>query len=187
MNFNKMETKEKNTSTAEAPIRARATTQNILGTESRRSRVQPKWARHYQDLTGLRDQILQKRETLAQDANVDSDNRQLGEHMADGATDSYDRDWALSMLSSEQSVLYEIEQALDRISRGTYGICELTGQPIEADRLRAVPWTRFCAAAQKELETNGMVGRTHLAAIGDYYGNQDVQETSDEEEKEPVS
>jgi DnaK suppressor protein len=39
--------------------------------------------------------------------------------------------------------LLEIEQALARLDRGTYGICEETEQPIEAERLLAIPWTRL--------------------------------------------
>ena len=39
--------------------------------------------------------------------------------------------------------LYEIEQALARIENGTYGICDETEEPIEPERLRAIPWTRL--------------------------------------------
>ena len=51
-------------------------------------------------------------------------------HMADSGTDNFDRDFALSLLSSDQDAIYEIEEALKRIERKTYGICELTGKPI---------------------------------------------------------
>jgi RNA polymerase-binding transcription factor DksA len=82
--------------------------------------------------------------------------------MADAATDHYDRDWALSMLSSEQNSIYQIEQAIERIRDGTYGICELTGKPIQQERLRAIPWTRFSAEAERELEKAGARKRTQL-------------------------
>lgn len=39
--------------------------------------------------------------------------------------------------------LLEIESALGRIERGTYGVCEETDEPIEIERLRALPWTRL--------------------------------------------
>ncbi|MFN7141747.1 MAG: TraR/DksA family transcriptional regulator, partial [Limisphaerales bacterium] len=55
------------------------------------------------------------------------------------------------------------EEALHRIQKGTYGICELTGKPIESARLKAVPWTRFSLQAQHELETRGAVNRTRLS------------------------
>jgi RNA polymerase-binding transcription factor DksA len=82
--------------------------------------------------------------------------------MADVGTNSYDRDLALSMISTEQNALYEIEQALNRMTTGTYGICELTGKPIPPERLNAIPWTRFSAPAESELEKRGELERTKL-------------------------
>jgi RNA polymerase-binding transcription factor DksA len=84
--------------------------------------------------------------------------------MADAGTDSFDRDLALSRISSEQDAVYEIDEALVRINRGTYGVCELTGKPIEHERLEAIPWTRFCVAAEKQLEREGQIRRTKLAS-----------------------
>jgi len=86
----------------------------------------------------------------------------LSTHIADAATDNYDRDLALSLLSSEQGAVYQIEQALDRIRNGSYGKCELTGSPIEPARLEAIPWTRFCAAAERQLEQQGVRKRAAL-------------------------
>ena len=83
--------------------------------------------------------------------------------MADAGTDSFDRDFALSRASSEQDAVYEIDEAMMRIRRGTYGICELTGKPIERHRLEAIPWTRFSAEAEKLLEKEGQIHRARLA------------------------
>ncbi|HVU99870.1 MAG TPA: TraR/DksA C4-type zinc finger protein, partial [Verrucomicrobiae bacterium] len=83
-------------------------------------------------------------------------------HMADAGTDTFDRDLALGVLSTQQDAVYEIEQALERIRAGTYGICEATRKPIEKSRLQAIPWTRFSAAAEKELEEEGALKRAHL-------------------------
>jgi RNA polymerase-binding transcription factor DksA len=88
--------------------------------------------------------------------------------MADAGTDEFDRDFALSMISSDQNALYEIEAALNRIRSGTYGICELTGKAIEPERLAAIPWTRFSTEAQRELEASGSVARTRLAERGSW-------------------
>ena len=84
-------------------------------------------------------------------------------HMADAGTDTYDRDFALSILSSEQDSLYEIDHALERIRDGTYGTCELTGKKIEAERLEAIPWACFTTEAEQELEKQGEV---KLARLG---------------------
>ncbi|MNC89376.1 General stress protein 16O [compost metagenome] len=72
--------------------------------------------------------------------------------MADAGTDTFDRDFALSLVSSEQEALSEIEAAIKRISDGTYGICELTGKPISRERLMAVPFARFSVESQAEVE-----------------------------------
>ncbi len=82
--------------------------------------------------------------------------------MADAGTDEYDRDFALGMLSSQQDAVYEIEEALNRIWDGTYGICELTGKRIPQARLEAIPWARFTAEAEKQLEKDGALHRTRL-------------------------
>jgi RNA polymerase-binding transcription factor DksA len=73
-------------------------------------------------------------------------------HMADQGTDNFDREFALNLVSSEQDILYEIDEALRRVEMGTYGICEMTGDHIEKERLKAMPHTRYCLTAQAELE-----------------------------------
>ena len=54
----------------------------------------------------------------------------------------------MSLLSSDQDAIYEIEEALKRIEKNTYGICELTGKAIPKARLDAIPWTRFTVEAK---------------------------------------
>ena len=73
-------------------------------------------------------------------------------HMADIATDSYDREFSLGIASSEQKVLYEIEDSLKRIEDGTYGFCESCSKPIAKTRLNVVPYTRLCKKCQEKLE-----------------------------------
>jgi RNA polymerase-binding transcription factor DksA len=84
-------------------------------------------------------------------------------HMADAATDSFDRDLVLGLASFEQEGLYEIDAALKRIEDGTYGICELTGKPIPWERLKAIPWTRFSLEAEKQLEGHK---HPHIGRLG---------------------
>jgi RNA polymerase-binding transcription factor DksA len=73
-------------------------------------------------------------------------------HMADAGTDNWDREFALSMLSCDQDLLKEVDDAIDRIREGTYGVCEVSGEKIAESRLRAIPWTRYTVEAQKEME-----------------------------------
>lgn len=137
--------------------RPAAATSDVVGTKKI---VRGKWKDQYERLAELRDRFLVKREALSRDAREEQPAYSL--HTADAGTDNYDRDWALSMLSQEQDALYEIEEAMSRIRKGTYGVCELTGKPISKARLQAIPWTRFSLEAETQLEDTGKIKRTHL-------------------------
>jgi RNA polymerase-binding protein DksA len=65
-------------------------------------------------------------------------------HLADMATATYDRELDEGLGDGAQYTLDEIEAALGRIEDGTYGVCEVCGKPIGAERLTAIPWTRLC-------------------------------------------
>jgi len=73
-------------------------------------------------------------------------------HMADVATDNYDREFSLDLASSEQQILNAIDDALRKIQDGTFGTCESCSRPIKLERLRAVPYTRFCISCQEAEE-----------------------------------
>lgn len=73
-------------------------------------------------------------------------------HMADVATDTYDREFSLSIASSERKVLYDIEDALKKIEDGTYGFCEVCKKTISKVRLKAVPYTKLCLECQETRE-----------------------------------
>lgn len=82
--------------------------------------------------------------------------------LSDQGTDTFDREFALNQLSSEQDVLFEIDEAIRRLENGTYGICEMSGDPINIERLQALPYVRFTIAAQSEIEK----GRTTYRPFG---------------------
>ena len=67
-------------------------------------------------------------------------------------------------MSSEQDVLFEIDEAIRRIENGTYGICEMTDEPINIERLEALPYVRHSIKAQSELE-KGHRRFDHLAVL----------------------
>src|ERR1051326_8115094 len=138
----------------------RAATADVLGQPSAKERISPKWRTHFRRLTELREQMLNRQNGLSQEALEQQPG--FSSHMADAGTDTFDRDFALGMLSSEQDALYEIDEAINRIRDGTYGKCELTGKPIEVARLEAIPWTRFSAAAEKQLEREGALKKARL-------------------------
>lgn len=168
------------TRTLKRPRRkTRAATADVLGQPPGPERINPKWRSHLRKLTELREHILRRQSGLAREAAEQQP--AFSRHMADAGTDTFDRDFALGMLSSEQDALYEIDEALNRIRDGTYGKCELTGKAIEPVRLEAIPWTRFSAAAEKQLERDGAVKKARLGPRETVAKN-DSSESDDDEE-----
>ena len=145
--------------------------------------VKPEWERYYSTLMDLRERLLRQMSGLAKESAEEMDGYSL--HMADSGTDNFDRDFALSLLSSDQDAIYEIDEALKRIQRGTYGVCELTGKPIPKARLDAIPWARFTVEAQAQLEREGALRQRKLGSLGmiDSVATPDVEEDAEEEEK----
>lgn len=143
-------------------------------------KVKPEWQKYYDRLLELREQLMRQMNGLAKESAQEIAGYSL--HMADSGTDNFDRDFALSLLSSDQDAVYEIEEALKRIERNTYGTCELTGKPIPKARLEAIPWTRFTVQAQAQLERDGALRQRRLGALGtvDAAGAPEVEEEGDE-------
>jgi RNA polymerase-binding protein DksA len=125
--------------------------------------VPERWRWHYEKLAALRERILEERESVIVEAGQARERD--GANLADSATDEFDRDLALGLLSREQDALYEIDAAMRRIETGGYGVCEITGEPIDADRLRAVPWTRFSREAAERLESDPIARGAHLGDL----------------------
>src|SRR2546423_4067712 len=147
------------------------------------SRVKGQWAKFQQRLLELRDQLLRQMNGLAKESAQEMAGYSL--HMADSGTDNFDRDFALSLLSSDQDAIYEIEEALKRIEKNTYGVCELTGKAIPKSRLEAIPWTRFTVQAQAQLEKEGALRQRRLCALGtvDAVGITEVEAEEEEPEE----
>jgi DnaK suppressor protein len=150
-------------------------------------KVKAEWQTFYARLLELREQLLRQMDGLAKESAEEISGYSL--HMADSGTDNFDRDFALSLLSSDQDAIYEIEEALKRIEKDTYGVCELTGKPIPKARLEAIPWTRFTVTAQAQLEREGALKSRRLGQLGsvDSGGsNADVEDSDDEPEEKPT-
>lgn len=73
-------------------------------------------------------------------------------HMADMSADTYERELSADLASSEQKVLYQIDEALKRMDEGTYGVCGQCNKPIILSRLKAVPYAAQCIECQRSKE-----------------------------------
>jgi DnaK suppressor protein len=168
-----------------------ATAASILGFAPQKtttptvSHVKPEWERFYRHLMELRERLLNQMNGLAKESAEEIPGYSL--HMADSGTDNFDRDFALSLLSSDQDAIYEIEEALKRIEKGTYGVCELTGKSIPKARLEAIPWTRFTVESQAQLERDGVLRQRRLGTLGtvDSSGATETEEEEELDERAP--
>jgi DnaK suppressor protein len=143
-----------------------AGTAEVLGNAAAQPTIPRQWQAYYQKLMAAREHLAHERAELLREAK-EEEHAVLREDIADAGTDSYDRDFALSIASSEQEALFEIEEALNRIKAGRYGLCEATGKQIPEDRLEAIPWTRFSAEAERELEHHHAAPRVKLGKLAD--------------------
>ena len=73
-------------------------------------------------------------------------------HLADTATETYDRELDYTLEENSEHVLADINAALERIEAGTYGICTNCGKQIAEERLEARPWATLCIECQRERE-----------------------------------
>ncbi|PAW70142.1 MAG: hypothetical protein B9S38_08390 [Verrucomicrobiia bacterium Tous-C4TDCM] len=108
-----------------------------------------------QRLLDLRDELVDAMSGMTgeiRNAPEGSEASGSGMHQGDAGSDAYDRDFALSVLAKEQDALYEIEQALRRIDRGAYGVCEMSGKTIPQARLEAIPFARLTVECQAQWE-----------------------------------
>jgi RNA polymerase-binding transcription factor DksA len=110
-------------------------------------------ARILQDVVGLKGDCVSK--SLK---DVSGDLSGYSFHMADMATDLYDREFSLGLAEGERERLYALDEALKKISDGTYGVCEICGQEISKGRLKVMPHARYCIKHQEEQE-RGLSGR----------------------------
>ena len=111
-------------------------------------------------LREFRDRLLKYRARLLIDLgaiekealDVNSDVSHMPIHMADVGSDTYDQDLKLGMAASERNRIRDIEDALVRIRKKTYGVCHLTGSKIPDARLHAKPWAKYTKDAAEKIE-----------------------------------
>ena len=89
----------------------------------------------------------------AKDSSVDVSSHAL--HMADVATDMYDREFNLGLASNDRELLYRVDSALKRLDDRSYGTCVECKKTIAQARLRAIPYTEYCLKCQEKLEQKG--------------------------------
>ncbi len=123
--------------------------------------------------TSLASEIKELELILTEDDNDDK-----------GAADEVDRSSFEEEMQRTQLVLdgkkqleYEVQEALDRMDEGSYGVCEETEEPIGFKRLSASPWTRLSLEAQQEMERRRKNRSGGSGAIAGYPGSYDADDS----------
>ena len=80
--------------------------------------------------------------------------------IADRAASSYTKEFLFSVSNNDRQLLQMVENALQRLREGSFGECVNCGNEINAKRLDAVPWTRYCIECQEKLE-QGLLEEAH--------------------------
>lgn len=95
----------------------------------------------------------------------ESQQERLGElsmidnHPADVATEMEDREKSYALIDNEKKILNDIQEALERIDKGTYGICSICGNEISDERLDFIPYTSLCIQCQRSKEKEYNIAR----------------------------
>lgn len=123
--------------------------------------------KHYSDvlhalLQEFHDQLeFHRDDALTAKKDAAGERAGLATHMADLGTDNFRHDIELGLLSDEGTVLEMIQEALDRLEDGTYGICLECGRQINPERLEAKPYARYCVACKANKEKHEDPTRRH--------------------------
>ena len=114
-----------------------------------------------QKLERFRKTLLKTREGILNKAKkLKEDSYTLGtdgiQDMADAASNSYNADILMSISDNDLNLLKDIDNALDKIKNGTYGICEECEEKISEKRLEANPVARYCISCKRLMEEKGI-------------------------------
>jgi len=111
------------------------------------------------DVNRLKQQMLQHRGKLSGDMeSIKEETLKPGDqdfsvdHMADHGSDNFDQDMNFHLIENVGRTLREIDKALVRIEKGSFGTCGACGCAIPKARLEFLPWVRFCVACQTRVE-----------------------------------
>lgn len=124
----------------------------------KKKRINPKFEPYRKLLLKAKEQIVGDLRQLSND-HSESTNDRSGDisghamHMADVATDMYDREFLLGLASNDRELLYQIDEAMGRMEEGTYGLCDSCQKSIPVTRLKAIPHVRTCLKCQEKLES----------------------------------
>ncbi len=178
---------------AAAPVRKAAPAREQLTAEERARvkklketlallKADPEWPAFLEQqkaaLHKLHDELVPNMQNVTRDhlrsgaSNVSSSS---GQHIGDAGSEAEVRDLTIRLLDKDREQLFEIDAALERIRRGTYGICEISLDPIPKKRLEVRPFCRLTVKCQEEYEKKYGSYANYRAKKQDRVGYADLQ------------
>jgi DnaK suppressor protein len=124
----------------------------------KKKKVVKKFDQYKKALLEIKEQVVGDLKVM-KDESTNSNGNGAGDvsghalHMADVATDMYDREFNLGLASNDREMLSRVNDALQRISEGEFGNCSQCEKPIAVARLKAIPYVETCVKCQEQLET----------------------------------
>ncbi|MBI4743289.1 MAG: TraR/DksA C4-type zinc finger protein [Actinobacteria bacterium] len=103
---------------------------------------------------------LEKEMSELQDRNLEESQSEVSgensynEDFADSGTATFERERDLSLEKNIKDLIHRVNEALKRIEKGTYGICDSCGKEIDPARLKALPYVNLCIECKKKEETS---------------------------------
>ena len=183
----KQETEQTAAAARKAPVRETLTAEEKARVKKLKEtlallKADPEWPAFLQEqkqaLLNLRDELLPNMQNVTRDhlrsgaSNVSSSS---GQHIGDAGSEAEVRDLTIRLLDKDREQLFEIDAALERIRRGTYGICEISLDPIPKKRLQVRPFCRLTVKCQEEYEKKYGSYASYRARKQDHVGYADLQ------------
>jgi DnaK suppressor protein len=109
------------------------------------------------NLEAYKKRLLEKKKGLAEAYNKNKTYGRLTEDegtqdLADKASSAYTKEFLYSLSNTDREILQQVDEALQRIAKATYGVCVECEEEIEKKRLEAVPWASHCLSCQGKVE-----------------------------------
>ncbi|MDR2771943.1 MAG: TraR/DksA C4-type zinc finger protein [Elusimicrobiota bacterium] len=109
------------------------------------------------DLTIIRNLLIQRKAEFLNKVKTAKRNisngftEEVGDEI-DAAVQNKDKEMSFEIAANDQIIMEEINEALGKLEKGAYGACECCGEAITIQRLKAIPWSRYCIKCQQEAE-----------------------------------
>ncbi len=129
--------------------------------KARQTKVGTKAPAKRDRLAVIRERLLSQRQEILDlykhDLRVGQESSdEASEDIVDRANNAYQREFMFNLSGGERRLLRQVEGALDRLDQGEYGVCAHCQQPIGAQRLKAIPWARYCVKCQEKEERGSL-------------------------------